>query len=291
MRIALLIASAILWALPAFAGPKFEALAKFVSSTPSARFALEQTSESAMIARLLGGQGAERYGVISNLRTAKGDTELVAERLLARLEKIEGRYRSEFMASNETFGQILLRRIVREELTVATKRGWIDRMRGLKDIEFVSAEAIRRNTIEEIFLDTAGREVAHPTELFDNISLLTGELKHLVKTGFNAADTQAAEWWVAKSLDNMSEASRYTQRAADAAVWEARLTGSELPIARTRAAIRDLKAIETSLKNALHKIRDPMSSLVTDSTFDRLREYSGRLHVASSRLDLAAAKP
>lgn len=263
-------------------------MAKFISSSPSAAFAAEQTYQAGTIARIVGGKGAERSGLLHALRTGKGDTEALAQKLLARFEKIERRYANEWMSSSdEMFGQVLLRRIVREELTVASKRGVIERVFGQREIEFVSAEAVRKSTMEEIFLDAVGREVAHPRELLDNLSLLTGDLKHLVKTGFDRANAYDTEMWIAKAMDDLGEASRYARQSVDAAIWEAKLTGSMMPAARSRAALKDLQKIESSLRDALTELEKSGSPYVTDATLGALREVSGHLHIARSRLDLA----
>lgn len=229
MRTLTLVLTGLIFSLPALAGTEsISRLAKFLES-PVARFAIEETSEGARILERIRGRSGTRVGgtadLIRALQADRGAMEELAGSLESRLSRIEQRLRElHVRGTDEAFTQTLLRRIVREELTIASG-GFRDRVFGTQNIEFASPRPqVGFAEAEEIFLNAAGREVPLPQDIFNNFALSLDNLRLGIKA-FQIKNP-AQDLWVAEAVSTFSEATNYLRQAVPIKVWELELDGS-----------------------------------------------------------------
>jgi hypothetical protein len=198
-----------LWATPAFCGTGGEAselIAQWLGN-PVGRFALEETSEGAALLKHLKARPGDLAEVESRLERVKRrlDDELVRGTAIARGE----------------FAETVLRRLVREELTIGTRGNGITFVAAKPADPFMAAE--------EIFMNGAGREVARPDEVFANLSLKADSIR-LGLDDYRAAAARMSsyerEMWATQMLETYSEALDELERAISIDAWENRLAAA-----------------------------------------------------------------
>lgn len=214
----------LLWAVPGFCGGEAIARLAKVLNTPTARFAIGETFEGARMLERVGGKvgmdGNRVSALMKALEARPGSMDEFASELESRLMRIERRFRTmQQGAVDEAFTQTFLRRIVREEMNIGPRKPR-HRILGRQEIEFVTANPAHGNlaAAEEIFLDTAGREVISPREIFDNLALSTDRLRLMIQS-FNIKDP-ALDLWVGDFVITYSEAAGYLRKAGPISNWE-----------------------------------------------------------------------
>jgi hypothetical protein len=256
---------------------------------PIGRFVIEETSEGAKVFALLGGSAGARgptaAELIRMLKSNPAAMEKVASVLESRLSRIEAKFRKSRMHGNdELYSQLALRRIVREELTVASSStGLKDRFFGRHEIEFVAYEPTGFAEAEEIFLDAAKNEVLRPDEIMENLAINTESLS-LMLTHFDPSSTYALEMWTAKAITTFSEATSYLKKALPVAKWEAELGQSEMPLARVRRTVQELQGTQKEIARIFASLERAHSPVMTRGMKQAFTETSAELDDVLSAL-------
>lgn len=200
--------------------------------------------------------------------------------LETRVASIDRKFRAKRVrGGEEVYSQLLLRRIVREELQFL----------GTGKVEFVPSDPMGSYAqTEEIFLNAYKREVINPNEIFDNLALNTDTLR-IGMTQLDTSSSYALEMWMAETLTTFSQATGYLKKALPVALWEAELAQSQLPLARVHRAAHDLRKLQGEIEAVFAKLDLAKAPALTDGMKQGLAENSAGFRDIYSQI--FSAKP